>query len=69
MSDKQMATVTLPGIDSYAMDGTRLSRLGAEVGGGLGIKFHGLDVSLNYDLEIREGFTSQTGRARIRCEF
>ena len=69
ISDEQTATVLLPGVDSYVMDGNRLSRLGAEFGGGLGIKFRGLDLSVNYDIEIREGFTSQTGRARIRIEF
>ncbi len=69
MSDEQVATILLPGVDSYALDGTRLSRLGAEFGGGLGIRAGGLDLSVNYEIEIREGFTSQTGRARIRYEF
>lgn len=69
MSDEQVATILLPGVDSYALNGTRLSRLGAEFGGGLGIRAGGLDLSVNYEIEIREGFTSQTGRARIRYEF
>lgn len=69
MSDEQSATILLPGVDSYVLDGNRLSRLGAEFGGGLGMKVNGVDLSLNYDIEIREGFTSQTGRARIRIEF
>ena len=69
MSDEQVATILLPGVDSYALNGTRLSRLGAEFGGGLGIHAGGLDLSVNYEIEIREGFTSQTGRARIRYEF
>ena len=69
MSDDQVATILLPGVDSYALNGTRLSRLGAEFGGGLGIRAGGLDLSVNYEIEIREGFTSQTGRARIRYEF
>ena len=69
MSDDQVATILLPGVDSYALNGTRLSRLGAEFGGGLGIRAGGLDLSMNYEIEIREGFTSQTGRARIRYEF
>jgi hypothetical protein len=69
MSDEQTATILLPGIDSYVMDGNRLSRLAAEFGGGLGIKAGGLDLSVNYGIEIREGFTSQTGRVRVRYEF
>ena len=69
MSDEQTATILLPGVDSYVMDGTRLSRLGAEFGGGLAVKVSGLDLSVNYDIEIREGFTSQTGRVRARYEF
>lgn len=69
MSDEQTATILLPGIDSYVMDGNRLSRLAAEFGGGLGIKAGGLDLSVNYEIEIREGFTSQTGRVRVRYEF
>ncbi len=69
VSDEQTATILLPGVDSYVMDGNRLSRLGAEFGGGLGMKFSGLDLSVNYDIEIREGFTSQTGRVRVRYEF
>ena len=69
MSDEQMATVVLPGVDSYVMHGNRLSRVAGEIGGGLGVKFRGLDLSVNYDIEIREGFTSQTGRAKVRYEF
>ncbi len=69
MSDEQTATILLPGIDSYVLDGNRLSRLAAEFGGGLGIKAGGLDLSVNYEIEIREGFTSQTGRVRVRYEF
>lgn len=69
MSDEQTATIVLPGVDSYVLDGTRLSRLGAEFGAGLGMKINGFDLSVNYEIELREGFTSQTGRARIRVEF
>ena len=69
MSDEQTATVLLPGVDSYVMSGNRLSRIAGEFGGGLGVKINGLDLSVNYEIELREGFTSQTGRARIRYEF
>ncbi len=69
ISDKQIAIVTIPGIDSYAIDGSRLSRIGAEFGGGLVMKYGDLSLALNYDIEVREGYTSQTGRVRARLVF
>ena len=69
MSDEQTATVTLPGVDSYVLSGDRLSRIGGEFGAGLGVKFRGLDLSVNYDIEIRNEFTSHTGRVKLRYEF
>ena len=51
------------------LDGARLSSLCAEFGGGLVIKYQDFSMSLNYDIEIREGYTSQTGRARARLVF
>ena len=69
ISDKQIAIVTIPGIDSYVIDGNRLSRIGAEFGGGLVMKYGDLSLALNYDIEVREGYTSQTGRVRARMLF
>ena len=69
VSDKSVATVTMPGLPSYVLNGARLSRLGAEFGGGLVIKYQDFSMSLNYDIEIREGYTSQTGRVRARMVF
>lgn len=69
MSDKQVATVTMPGVDSYALNGDRLSRIGGEFGIGLGMLYRGWDMSLNYDIEAREDYTSQTGRVKFRYNF
>lgn len=69
LSDKQVATVTMPGLNSYALDGDRLSRIAGEFGIGLGARYKGLDVSLNYDIEAREGYTSQSGRMKFRYNF
>lgn len=69
VSDKSVATVTMPGVPSYVLDGNRLSRIGAEFGGGLVMKYQDFSLSLNYDIEVREGYTSQTGRVRARMVF
>ena len=69
VSDKSVATVTMPGVPSYVLDGNRLSRIGAEFGGGLVMKYQDFSLSLNYDIEVREGYTSQTGRVRARLVF
>lgn len=69
LSDKQVATVTMPGLNSYALDGDRLSRIAGEFGIGLGARYKGLDVSLNYDIEAREDYTSQSGRMKFRYNF
>ncbi len=69
LSDKNTATVTLPGVDSYSLDGKRLSRVGGEFGFGLGMKHRNLDFSVNYDIEVRDEYTSQTGMFKFRCNF
>lgn len=69
VSDENTVTVLMPGVNSYVMDGNRLSRIGAEFGAGLGVKYRGVDLTLNYDIELREGYTSQTGRVKARYEF
>ena len=69
VSDKTLATVTMPGVSSYTLDGDRLSRIGGEFGIGLRIGYNGLDVSLNYDIEVREDYTSQTGMLKLRYDF
>ncbi len=69
LSDKNIATVTMPGINSYTMDGERLSRIGGEFGIGLGMKYRNLDIALNYDIDVRKDYTSQTGMLKLRCNF
>ncbi|MBQ6027807.1 MAG: autotransporter domain-containing protein [Alphaproteobacteria bacterium] len=69
LSDKQVATITMPGINSYVLNGNRLSRMGAEFGAGLVMKYQDFSLALNYDIEMREDYTSQTGRVRARYVF
>ena len=69
LSDKSVATVTMPGIDSYTLQGERLSRVGGEFGIGLGMKHRGVDFSINYDIDVRKDYTSQTGMLKFRYNF
>lgn len=69
LSDRNMATVTMPGVDSYTLRGERLSRLGGEFGIGLGLKYKTLDFSINYDIDVRKDYTSQTGMLKFRYNF
>ena len=69
LSDKQVATVALPGIDSYTLDGNRLNRVGGEFGIGLGMNYRGIQMSLNYDIDVRKDYTSQTGMLKFRYNF
>ncbi len=69
VSDKSVATITMPGVNSYVLDGNRLSRIGAEFGAGLAMRYDGFSLALNYDIEVREDYTSQTGRVRARLVF
>ena len=69
ISDDMESTVILPGNISYAINGERLKRLGGEFGLGLTAEYNGLQMSVLYDIEIREDYTSQTGMIRLRYEF
>lgn len=71
VSDAMVATVVIPGAEygTYTLTGDRLSRLGAEFGLGIGAKYRDMDLSLNYDIEVREGYSSQTGRMKFRYNF
>ena len=69
ISDKSSATVAMPGGASYTINGDRLSRIGSELGIGLTMKYKGLDLSLSYDLEVRQDYTSQTGMFKFRTQF
>jgi len=69
LSDSQVATVTMPGVNAYVLNGERLSRIAGEFGVGLAMNYRGLDLSLNYDIEAREDYTSQSGRVKVRYNF
>ena len=69
ISDDAAATVVMPGVASYQVDSERLSRLGGEFGIGLTATYKGVDVSLMYDLDLHESYTSQTGMIKFRANF
>ena len=69
MSDAAVATVNAPGNVAYVIDADRLSRFGGEFGIGLVAQYRGLEVSLNYDLDLHEDYTSQTGMVKFRYDF
>lgn len=69
LSDAAVATITAPGSVSYVIDVDRLSRFGGEFGIGLTAEWRGLTVSLNYDLDLHEDYTSQTGMLKFRYDF
>ena len=69
LSDSAVATITAPGNLSYVIDADRLSRLGGEFGIGLVGIYKGVEVSLNYDLDLHEDYTSHTGMLKFRYNF
>lgn len=69
VSDELATTVAMPGVDAYVVNGQRLDRLGAELGLGVGVNYNNVDVSLNYEIEIRKDYTSQTGMLKFRYNF
>lgn len=69
MSDVATTMVSVPGGGAYMVPGDRLSRLGGEFGIGLAALYNGLEVSLNYDLDLHEHYTSQTGMIKVRLNF
>ena len=44
-------------------------RVGGEFGLGVTVTYADVDISLNYDIEVREDYTSQTGMVRARYNF
>ena len=69
ISDDASATVVMPGVASYKVDGERLSRMGGEFGIGLTALYKGVEVSLMYDLDLHQDYTSQTGMIKFRSQF
>ena len=69
LSDSVAANVMIPGAASYVVNGDALSRMGGEFGIGLGVLYDGWDITLNYDLNLRENYTSHTGMLKFRYDF
>ncbi len=69
ISDDATATVVFPGAAAYYVDVDRLSRLGGEFGIGLTAEYRGLELSLNYELDLHKDYTSQTGLFKFRYDF
>lgn len=69
LSDEAIATVTMPNAPAYIVGSDRLSRMGGEFGIGLTAEYKGLEVSLNYDLDLHEDYTSQTGMLKFKYNF
>ena len=69
ISDENVSTIIMPGVNSYVLNGKRLSRMGGEFGAGIVVKYNDFSLALNYDIELREDYTSQTGRVRARYVF
>lgn len=69
MSDAATSTVDIPSAGAYVVTGERLSRFGGEFGIGLSAVYNDLEISLNYDLDLHEHYTSQTGMLKFRFNF
>ena len=69
ISDDTATTVVTPGVDAYAVNGNRLSRIGGEFGIGFTAQYKGLEVSFMYDLDLHQDYTSQTGMLKLRAQF
>ena len=65
ISDKNGATVYVPGGTSYHIAGDRMSRAGAELGMGVTAEWRGLELSLNYDVQLRKDYLSHTGMLKL----
>ncbi len=69
VSDDALTTIRLPDAASYIINGEHLSEFGGEIGLGLGAIYQNLEISLNYDLNIRKNYQSHTGTLRFRIAF
>ena len=69
VSEGSTATIVVPGSAAYYVDIENLSRFGGEFGIGLTAEYRGLEVSLNYELDLHEDYTSQTGLLKFRYDF
>lgn len=64
-----VAKIVVPGASAYYVDIDSLSRMGGEFGIGLTAEYRGLELSLNYELDLHKDYTSQTGLLKFRYDF
>ncbi len=69
ISDKHNVSVAMPGVNAYVLEGDRLSRIANVIGVGIGMDYGLLQISLNYDIESRADYTSQTGQIKFKYDF
>lgn len=69
LSDAEMTTVILPSFDNYVVSGNRLNKFGGSFAIGLSLKYNDWKFSVNYDIEFRKNYTSQTGMVKFIYEF
>ena len=68
ISDSGLALVQL-GADSYQVDADRLDRFGVEAGVGVETSVDDWDFSVDYEVDLHESFTSQTGFLKATYNF
>lgn len=69
-SNNRASVVTIPAtVMTYRADGHRLKRFGGEFGVGMTAILGPVDISLNYDIEVRSKYTSQTGMVDMQYHF
>jgi outer membrane autotransporter protein len=69
MKDADDVIVRLANGSNYIVSDSKSNRLGAEFGVGLNVNYNAFDLSLNYGIEVRENYTSQTGMLRAKYNF
>ena len=69
MKNVDDVNVMLANGSSYIISGSKSNRFGTEFGVGLNVNYDTFDLSLNYGIEIRENYTSQTGMLRAKYNF
>ena len=69
LSDGAVVNLLMPGGREYTAEGEALNPLSGEVGLGLSVKYEQLNLSLNYSMEIRKDYSSQTGMLKLKYVF
>ena len=69
LTDDAVATVVIPGVSAYQVAGEQMARFGGEFGLGASLLYNGIDLSVMYNLELRQDYTSHTGLIKFRGRF